>query len=175
MDQSPYQVRFDWGLPGLSRLAPSDIVVLVDVLDSDDGADAARLRDAVTARDVLLFAASIGDATTVADRILAEQVRRDRRTSVSVVAVGSRDRDGSVRFAVEDLLGAGAVLDALIDRGIDHTSPEAVVAAEAFRALRGASRHLVSASATARAMRDDPERHPDAAATIRDATAPAAS
>lgn len=31
-DQSTYQVRLDWGTAGLARLAPADIVVVVDVL-----------------------------------------------------------------------------------------------------------------------------------------------
>lgn len=31
-DQSRYQVRFEWGVEGLVRLAPSEIVVVVDVL-----------------------------------------------------------------------------------------------------------------------------------------------
>ncbi len=51
-----------------------------------------------------------------------------------------------VRFAVEDQLGAGAIIDALGARGIDHTSPDAAVASEAFRALRRAMTHLVTAS-----------------------------
>ncbi len=45
------------------------------------------------------------------------------------------------------------IIEALIARGIDHTSPEAMVAAEAFRGLRGALRHLISASGSARALR----------------------
>ena len=31
-DQSTYQVRLEWGVDGLARLAPADIVVVVDVL-----------------------------------------------------------------------------------------------------------------------------------------------
>ena len=31
-DQSTYQVRLDWGVDGLDRLAPADVVVVVDVL-----------------------------------------------------------------------------------------------------------------------------------------------
>ena len=51
-----------------------------------------------------------------------------------------------LRFAVEDQLGAGAIVDALGALGIDHTSPEAAAACEAFRGLRGAVRHLLTAS-----------------------------
>ena len=57
-----------------------------------------------------------------------------------------------MRFAVEDLLGAGAVVDALADLGIDHSSPDAAVAGEGFRALRGAARHLVTASGSGREL-----------------------
>ncbi len=51
-----------------------------------------------------------------------------------------------MRFAVEDQLGAGAIVDALAALGIDHSSPEAAAACEAFRGLRGAARHLLTAS-----------------------------
>jgi 2-phosphosulfolactate phosphatase len=48
---------------------------------------------------------------------------------VAVVAAGERRPDGALRPAVEDLLGAGAVLDALGGR----PSPEARAAVAAFR------------------------------------------
>src|SRR6478735_7939428 len=41
-DQSTYQVRIDWGLAGLERLADADVVVIVDVLHFSS-----RLADAV--------------------------------------------------------------------------------------------------------------------------------
>lgn len=50
---------------------------------------------------------------------------------IAVLAAGERADDGPVRFAVEDLLGAGAVLDALGDG-----SPEAEAAAASFRGCR---------------------------------------
>ena len=89
------------------------------------------------------------NASAVADRILDLQRERGKRTNIAVIAAGelpSRDGDAPLRFAVEDLLGAGAVIDALGARGIDHTSPEAAAAAEAFRGLRTAARHLLTAS-----------------------------
>ncbi|MFH8252190.1 2-phosphosulfolactate phosphatase [Microbacterium sp. B2969] len=155
-DQSTYQVRFEWGADGLARLAPADVVVLVDVLEASTNVIEALDRDASTGvapfgelagGSALTLVGALTNASAVAGAVLAEQKRRSARTSVAVIAGG----DGP-RFAVEDLLGAGAIIAALADRGIDHSSPEAAVACEAFRALRGATRHLLTASGSGRAL-----------------------
>ncbi|GAA5151646.1 hypothetical protein GCM10025768_18280 [Microbacterium pseudoresistens] len=186
LDQSSYQVRFDWGRAGLARLAPSDVVVIVDVLRfttsvtvaAESGAatslteapssDGASVSSDAGRSGALVLAGCLRNAGAVGERIRHEQVMRDRRTSVAVIAAGNTTaRDGDeVRFAVEDLLGAGAVIDALIDRGLDHTSPEAAASAESFRGLRAALHHLVSASGSARELRAHPERFPDAESDI---------
>ncbi|WP_424935806.1 MULTISPECIES: 2-phosphosulfolactate phosphatase [Bacteria] len=158
-DQSTYQVRFEWGIEGLRRLARADVVVVVDVLQTapSDGTD--PIATAAHESGALVLQGGLRNASAVGTYICAEQVRRDRRTSVAVVARGEPVPDrGDLRFAVEDLFGAGAVLDGLIERGLDHTSPEAVAAAESFRSLRGALQHLVSASGSARALRGGPGR-----------------
>jgi 2-phosphosulfolactate phosphatase len=46
------------------------------------------------------------------------------------------------------------VIAALTDLGIDHSAPEAAAAAESFRALRRALRHLLSASGSGRELVD---------------------
>ena len=167
-DQSTYQVRLEWGVDGLARLAPADIVVVVDVLRfSSTVADAVAAGSEVPldgaaqwSRNGAAVAAAVKDATVllgglrnagaVARAVVALQNRRQARTSVAIIAAGEVDGMGAARFAVEDHLGAGAVIAALTDLGIDHTSPDAAVAAEGFRALRRALRHMVSASGSAR-------------------------
>lgn len=172
-DQSTYQVRLDWGSAGLARLAPADIVVVVDVLRfsstvidavaagtevvlpetegwSRNGAAVA----AAASPDAVVLIGGIRNASAVARAVQTVQERRQARTSVAVIAAGEVDDAGALRFAVEDQLGAGAIILALSDRGIDHTSPDAAVAAEGFRALRGALRHMVGASGSGRELAD---------------------
>lgn len=189
--QEAYQVRFEWGVAGLQRLAASDVVVVVDVLGfsttvtdaaargdaialvaagsgavGGSGADAgsgagpgsvilgsgASVAAAAEASGALVLVGCLRNAAAVARAVLAWQVQRGARTSIAVIAVGepAAAAGGGLRFAVEDQLGAGAVIDALADLGIDHSSPEAAVTGESFRALRGAVRHLVTASGSGR-------------------------
>jgi len=168
-DQSTYQVRLEWGVSGLDRLAPADVVIVVDVLRfSSTVADAvaagvtillddalrwstngAAVTAAATADTVLI--GGIRNAAAVARAVQVVQETRGARTSVAVIAAGELDA-GTIRFAVEDHLGAGAVIAALTDLGIDHTSPEAAAAAESFRSLRGALRHLLGASGSGREL-----------------------
>ena len=120
------------------------------------GAIAASLAD----RGVVVLAGALRNRTAVARRILALQEERGERTVVAIVAAGERPSHGSavaagataadaIRFAIEDQLAAGAVVDALVGLGIDHTSPEAAVACAAFEGLRHASTHLIGASGSA--------------------------
>lgn len=167
--QSPYQVRLDWGTAGLARLAPSDIVVVVDVLrfsstvtDAVAAGEEVVLADAqgwsrngaavaaAAPPDATVLVGGIRNASAVARAVQTVQERRQARTSVAIIAAGELDATGDLRFAVEDQLGAGAIIAALTDLGIDHTVPDAAVAAEGFRALRRATRHLLSASGSAR-------------------------
>ncbi|MDQ0893282.1 2-phosphosulfolactate phosphatase [Agromyces ramosus] len=151
--QSKYQVRFDWGVRGAARIAGgADVVVWVDVIRDAAIPDAAAtglptgLFERVPA-DAAVLVAGLVDATATARWILAEQERLGRRAYLAILAAG----DADAGFAADDLLGAGAVIDALAALGIDDTSPEAAVAAAAFGGLRRAVRHLTSASASGRA------------------------
>ena len=171
--QSSYQVRFEWGVPGVVRLAPADVVIVVDVLRfsstmsdavaqapvalerarawSTNGAAVAEAAAVLESAPVVMVG-GIRNAAAAARAVMSVQERRGERTSVSVIAAGELSADGQLRFAVEDQLGAGAVIAALTDLGIDHSSPEAAVAAESFRALQRGLRHLLIGSGSGREL-----------------------
>ena len=146
--QSKYQVRFDWGLAGFQALAAdADVIVLADELPALDAA----LGFPTSVAKHTVIVANLATSTLVADWALARQTEKGDRFSVAVVAVGERRADGSIRFAMEDQLAAGAVIDALAERGIDHCSPEAAAAAASYVGLKRAVKHLVTASETGQA------------------------
>ena len=147
--QIKYQVRFDWGLAGFQALAAdADVIVLADALPA---VDAARgLPTTLAAHTVIV--ADLSSSGPVADWALARQAEKGDRFSVAVVAVGESRGDGSIRFAMEDQLVAGAVIDALAALGIDHCSPEAAAAAASYVGLKRAVKHLVKASETGQAL-----------------------
>lgn len=170
--QRKYQLRFDWGRDGAERVArDADIVVLVDALAATgdtSGIDAllAAVRERPGAAagereqsepgrpgEQLVLTASLRNRTAVARRILALQEERGVRLSVAVIAAGEQAAD-ALRFAVEDQLAAGAVIDALVSLGIDHTSPEAAFACAGFEGLRRAVVHLTSASGSGVELRE---------------------
>jgi 2-phosphosulfolactate phosphatase len=141
--QHQYQVRFDWGLAGAQDVAHgTDVVVWVDQL----GEPQTELPKG------LVIAGSIENAAVVATWVLERQAAVGERFRISVIAAGELRDDGSLRFAVEDLLGAGAVIGALAEVGIDACSPEAAAAASAWNGLRNSASHLISASASGRAL-----------------------
>ena len=193
-DQSTYQVRAEWGVAGLRRLAPADIVIVVDalrftttvtdrvaagdVVPLDDDAFAVSINGAVVAAaaadtGAIVLAGSLRNAKAVADAVLAIQHERAARTSIAVIACGERvSRDSAeVRFAVEDQLAAGAIISALSDLGIDHTSPDAAVMGEGARALSRACVHLFLASASGRELVEMGRRDEVVSAAARDAVA----
>jgi 2-phosphosulfolactate phosphatase len=150
-------VRFDWGAAGAATIgAGADVVVLVDVLEGG-GAETGRPRlskprilGALADNPAVVVAGSLRNRMSVAKWALERQGNKGDRFMVAVIAAGEVRSDGSIRFALEDLLGAGAVIDALADVGIDYCSPEAAAAAAAFTGLRNATGHLIGASASGR-------------------------
>jgi 2-phosphosulfolactate phosphatase len=183
--QANYQVRLEWGQRGLDRLAPAHVVIVVQtlgltsrVLAAAEHGDAADVAEADAADRLALVAGRAGahvvvggirNAAAVAAHTLDLQRSRGDRTSIAVIAAGDRG-ETDLRFAVEDLLGAGAIVAALGDLGIDHASPDAAVAGEGFRALRGAVRHLLTASGGGRLRTDAGHRDLVLAAAALDAT-----
>lgn len=161
-DQSQYQVRFDWGVEGAADIAANvDVVIVVDALLSTLPVAGSSIETsgslvAVDARPLdsgaAIIVADFRSRTAAAEWVLARQAERGTRVSVAVVAAGTTRDDDSLGFAVEDLLAAGAVVDALAAVGIDYCSPEAAAASAAFTGLRGATAHLVSASASGKQL-----------------------
>jgi len=150
--QSKYQVRLDQGVAGAARIvAGAHVVVVVDVLDGHGLLSTADVLDAVAAvsdAEALVLHATAASSADVARRVLDRQAERGDRAVVAVVAAGALDNDG-FRSAVEDVLAAGVVVDALAASGIDFSSPEAAVACAAAVSLRGAQSHLLTASSSA--------------------------
>ncbi|PPG87287.1 hypothetical protein C5C00_03980 [Rathayibacter rathayi] len=145
VDQSSYQIRFEWGARALRVLAPAHVTVLVDALPGGDGPDLGGVGGRVVR-------AGLVDRSAVARWILERQHENGGRTSVNVIAVGDIDASGVTRFAIEDQLAAGAVVDALIGLGIDHVSPEAAVVCASYEGLRRACAHLLTASESGRQL-----------------------
>ncbi|WP_010203892.1 2-phosphosulfolactate phosphatase [Salinibacterium sp. PAMC 21357] len=136
-NQPQYQVRFGFGRAQALALSPgSDVVVWADAL-ADASTPAPELHG-----DFSLLTAGTGAATAVAEWVITQQELKGDRFTVAVIAAG--DAEGG--FAVDDLLSAGAIIDALADAGIDYISPEAASAVAAFTSLKPAHNHLLSAS-----------------------------
>ena len=144
--QTQYQVRFDWGLEGARAIGvDADVVVIVDALRIGATEHISAGLDGHGGQVVI---ASLRNRTAVAGWILGRQGDKGERFMVA----GERWPDGATRFAIEDLLAAGAVIDALAELGIDYCSPEAAAASAAFTGLRNATGHLVGASASGREL-----------------------
>ncbi|MFI0975760.1 2-phosphosulfolactate phosphatase [Streptomyces sp. NPDC021093] len=86
---------------------------------------------AASANGSTVVAASLRNATAVGRWLAARGYGREDRP-VGVIAAGERWPDGSLRPALEDLLGAGAVIAALRESAAPGLSPEATAAAASF-------------------------------------------
>jgi hypothetical protein len=148
--QGSYQVRFDWGAVGADTVSDgAQVIVWVDQLAPSD-----EVEETLMVSSVDVLRATLEEAQEIAALALRRQGELGGRFVVAVVAAGAARGDGSLRYAVEDLLAAGAIIDALATVGIDHQSPEAAAAAAAYTGLKNATRHLISASASSRELRE---------------------
>ena len=129
-DRVPADGRYSLSPPTLEAASPGERIVLA----SPNGATCARRAGEVSA----LYAASLLNATATAAAVAAD-LAADPSLCATVLACGERYRDdnedGPLRFALEDWLGAGAVLSGLPTSL--SLSPEARAAALAFESLRG--------------------------------------
>ena len=135
-NQPQYQVRFGFGRQRALELSPgADVVVWADAL-ANGSTPVPELPG-----EFSILAAGTGAAAAVADWVIAQQELKGDRFTVAVIAAG--DPDGG--FTVDDLLAAGAIIDALADAGVDYISPESASAVAAFASLKPAHDHLLSA------------------------------
>lgn len=120
------------GSPGRISLCPDSIRNSPPparlVLPSPNGSTIAH---ELASRADLCVGASLRNAAAVAKWIRAE----NPTAVIAVIASGERWPDASLRPAVEDLWGAGAVIAELLDSGAVDASAEAVAAAAAWRAV----------------------------------------
>jgi 2-phosphosulfolactate phosphatase len=127
-----YDVRFEWGAAGAAALAPSSsCLVVVDVLSFSTSVTVAvqagtrvypcAWRDETAAA----FAREHQAELAAGRRAASDESGAPGLLSVAVIAAGERWPDGSLRPALEDLLGAGAVIAGLVECGVRVLSPEA--------------------------------------------------
>lgn len=116
--------------------------------------------------DRLLLPSPNGSALTVAAaqrgtrRVLGGCLRNASATArraaavadgpIAVIAAGELSPDGELRPAIEDFLGAGAILSALT--GLARWSPEAMTAAAAFDGVRATLADVIGECASAREL-----------------------
>lgn len=141
----PERGRFSLSPPTFLAIEPGTRVVLA----SPNGATCSRFGRKVPH----LLLGALVNARAVADAVARLLAATD--LSVTILACGERwkqpNEDGELRFAIEDYLGAGAILAGLppaLSR-----SPEALVCEGAFRAARNDLAAIVSESGSGRELR----------------------
>jgi len=139
---SPSSVRAAAGVRDL--VLPSPNGSTISALLADAGAE--------------VVAASLRNRSAVAEWLVGRlESERRRPSAVVVVPAGERWSDGSLRLAVEDLWGAGAVVAALLSR-LEHRagplllSPEAALAGAAWLAVEGRATDALRACASGREL-----------------------
>jgi 2-phosphosulfolactate phosphatase len=129
----------------LTALRPGERVVLPSANGSHCSALAAALGAPVAG-------GSFRNARAVSEWLVETTAGRSPRP-IAVVACGERWPDGSLRPAVEDLLGAGAIVTALGQGDPARSlSPEAAAAGAAFRSARSDLEDTLAASTSGREL-----------------------
>jgi 2-phosphosulfolactate phosphatase len=119
------------------------------VLPSPNGSALARF---LGHRGLPVVGAALRNRAAVARWIAGELPGRDG--DVTVIAAGERWADDSLRPAVEDLWGAGAVISALGEIAACSLSPEAAAAVAAFDAVAASIPAALAASVSGRELTD---------------------
>lgn len=119
---------------GQVSLSPAAMAAVVGVerivLPSPNGS---TISFALAETGARVLGASLRNASAVAAQVATLM---GEGASCAVIAAGERWPDDTLRPAIEDLWGAGAVIAGLVDLGVHGLSPEARVAEQAFRAVR---------------------------------------
>jgi 2-phosphosulfolactate phosphatase len=113
------------------------------VLPSPNGS---AISSALAATGATVVGASLRNARAAAAWVGREAAGRP----VAVIAAGERWPDGSLRPALEDLWGAGAVIDAL--GGTPSISPEATAARTAYASIAGSVRDALALTGSGREL-----------------------
>ena len=97
-DQGRYQVRLDWGVEGVERLAPADVYVVVDALGTLSGAFDGSDRDLAVAGDDGARALAAAAAVEQAPLVLLAGLRNATATAraMSMVEAAERRRSHSI-------------------------------------------------------------------------------
>lgn len=128
VDRKAASAESPWSLsPAALRRAP---VTARLVLPSPNGSAIAA---AAAASRAIVVAACLRNAAAVGSWLVQQRLGTPTRP-VAVIAAGERWPDGSLRPALEDLLGAGAIIAAAGRHGAGPFSPEATATAACFRA-----------------------------------------
>jgi 2-phosphosulfolactate phosphatase len=115
-----------WSLsPAALRTAPAPELL---VLPSPNGSSVAAASAGV------VLAACLRNSTAVGGWLARHYATKDH--PVVIIPAGERWPDGSLRPALEDLLGAGALVEAIIRAGGTDPSPDAEAARAAFLGVR---------------------------------------
>ncbi len=203
-NQSEYQIRCEWGIQGITQLAPiSDAVIIVDVMSFSTCVSVAVARGAIIYpyqwqdESRISFAQSVGAelaghrgkskyslspvslqhltdgfrlvlpspngsslslstgnvptfAGCLRNARAVAQVAMNCDPNVAVIPAGEKwQDDNSLRPALEDLIGAGAIISYLNG----SKSPEAIAAENCFRSLHGNIRQALENCTSGKELR----------------------